>query len=214
MTMTDKKLPRRSGSQGKQAKDTHWPPSEEDWRDLLRELPDTADRRAVQIEIKAAVRGYVERTQHDDVQHSLRKKVEEAVPTALAKLSPLKQLAALSRDEFNAIYRQIEALPQSLTPEQLNAAAYLPRERRERLLTRLLHALIGPGRLRFAHSDDTPLARTLSLIMDYVPSGPLSARGAREFFERYFDRWCLLRATLGGRINLSIDESKIFLIDP
>jgi hypothetical protein len=206
-----RKRPRKS----KQAKDTHWPPSEEEWRDYLRDLP-AEGWSATRTWVEKGVCEHAGNAERDQVQHSAREKVAkqfEQIRTKLTTKLPesIDGLTPITPDEFEAVRNHLKAAAQNLSPEQLNTASFLPSNRRERLYARFIMAWLAGGG-DFAISTG-PLARFLSAILDHVPDErPIIEYGAKAVLTRFARR--VLEAGLSTQAKLEIDDSKIFVIDP
>jgi hypothetical protein len=164
--------------------------SEREWDELLNELlsklPANADRPAVRAAVKAAVQEHKDNAHLDQVQHTVRRDIEEKAKLHLKKLrDSTRRFDPLSPSEAKAMLGHIEALEQKCSPAEIHAAGYLPTARRQRLLAWISRAWAVPGKGKLSISQTGPFVDFLSTVIKHVPAKlPISGRGVKAFVKR------------------------------
>jgi hypothetical protein len=194
-----------------------WPPDEEGWAEILRELPEGADPGAVRAAIEAGVQEYLQ-TRHargSPRQHEVWRGLQKtATSKGVSKLRrSLEKVGTLDPSNRDADwFRQLASNLSTLSAKaRAWAEFHRPRTRRERFDSALLKAWIGPGRGPLAISSEGPLARFYMAITDRVLRRPIGSDAVKKIIRRERRRRELLE-TLGGEGKLITKEDLMWVV--
>jgi hypothetical protein len=196
-----------------------WPPSESEWRELLRQLPLDADQAAVRLAIEGAVREYVEDQPRDQALRELWSRIVRVSGSQKVRelFSLIPQLQRFPLDpEAEALLLHAEALALVRSRAEIRAATYLSITRRGRLMSRLSLAWTGPGKANMPISETGTFADFFCTITARVLPPGLEGSGVKRFVKRERARRAmldLLKEHWRGRVDVTIGEDKVYVID-
>ena len=192
-----------------------WPPGEDEWRELLQQLPPHADRGAVRQAIEVAVRKHIEDKKHHRRFHDLWQRIIEA-GRSWQKVGEYFRLIQQLKDfpldpHTEAVLGSAEALGQIRRPAKIRTADYAAAER---LKSRLSRAWTDQGQAKMPISETGPFVDFFCAVTARVLPPGLGGGGVKSFVRREKRRRAmltLLKAREG--VVMRIDEDKVYLID-
>jgi hypothetical protein len=196
-----------------------WPPTEREWRGLLQSLPPDADRAAVRQAIKAAVREYVADEKRDPRLHDVWQRI--AILSTKQKVTEFCRSILKLKDfpldpDAEALLRHADAFVKIRSQTKARAAIYLTTARRGRLMSCLSLAWTGPGKAKMPISETGLFAEFLCAVTARVLPPGLEGAGVKRFVKRERARRAVLRLLKErwrGRVDMTIGEDKVYLID-
>jgi hypothetical protein len=166
-----------------------WPPREQEWYEILRDLPPDADRVAVRVAIEAAVRVYVETADRDQAHHDLWEHFENIGGRQnFQKLLELVGQLSTPDPIAQTLIDGVNLLRQSYSIADIEGAIYLPTNRHEQFLASLSLAWTGPGKGELPKSESGPFVDFMYRITELVQRNPLEGSGVKEFVRRELKR--------------------------
>jgi hypothetical protein len=189
----------------------NWPPDEQGWAGILKELPG-GDCAAVRAAVEAAVQefitiapGNIKTPSERDLWRHLQ---ELAASKGLTNFRNLIKQAGSSIDPSNPdrdrLLHVADELAQLPTLARGWAEFHRPRSRRERFDSAVLLAWTGYGKGKLAASADGPLVRFYCAIADRILSRPVGGEDVKKIVNREKRRRQLL-ARLGAEGKMKAD---------
>jgi hypothetical protein len=187
-----------------------WPPSDQEWGEILSDLPADA-REAARVAVDAAAQEYSNGTPLKRWRH-----VHKVASSSIESLR--EAISDLGLDpKAEELMRQVDKL-QNIPGEAATwATHYLPRTKKARLHIKLLRAWTNAGK-ELGASEDGPSQRFLCRIRAKAGIS-FSPRGAKAVIKREQERRTTLEVLqsdpvlMSARGNLATDIQGIYLID-
>jgi hypothetical protein len=196
-----------------------WPPTDEEWGEVLQPLPPAADRSSVQQAVEAAVREYLKEADQDQRLREVYRRIGRyAGSQGMKKVcQAILQLKGFPIDSVaEGLLRQVEPNMQIHGQAKVRAAIHLTTARDGRLMSRLSLVWTGPGKGKLPISETGPFVEFFSSIYRRVFRRPIDGSGVKRFVRREWARREILttiKLNWAGQGGFKIDESGVYVID-
>jgi hypothetical protein len=193
-----------------------------EWGELLRPLPDNANRVAVRQALEPAIREYVdgaagERQWHEAWKEIARHANSQGVAKFCRAIAVLKLQNFPLDPQVEELLRVASLLMQTHSRAKVVAALYLPTNRRSRFMTAISLIWTNVAKGKLSIYEDSPFVDFLAAIYERVEGRTLDRSGVKKFVGRERARRAFLNSIkleLSASTNMLIDEAKVHVVRP